>query len=235
MPEAAPPEPPANPYLPQLQERRHTWQRQRLTDYVFVFDEHVSLFSSPARESLRIVVRDGRVVEARSLLYGGSAKLERVPTMDELFDRAEQYASYGPDGIAASFSVEYDDAQGTLSQVSADGRLEIADDEVSFRVRCFSADLDGCRPALLSKAMCRKAGGWVAAVSGDICERNGWSIGLVSQRELCCRTFSTPERDELTSAQCKAAGGQEQSCGIADVHVGSSGRRGAYCCRRLVE
>jgi hypothetical protein len=227
--------PAANPYLSQIEERQRTWQRRRLSDYVFVFDEH-AMFRVAEREHARIVVRDGKVVEARSLLYGGATnKLDKLPTMDELFERAKQLASFGNDGVAATFSAEYDDSEGTLQRVAADGRLEIADDEASFEVGCFSTQPGGCSPALLTQQQCRKAGGWLAAANGNACEREGWSIGLLADDKMCCRASSKPDRDEITDAQCKAVDGDEQSCLISNVYVGASQRRQARCCRRLVE
>jgi hypothetical protein len=225
-------EPVVNPYVPQLQERRRAWQARGLRDYVFVLTDYSNMYSA-ARENLRVVVRDGHVVSARSLSYGGSTPIERVPTMDELFDRAQEYASFGNDGVPARFVAEYDEQNAGLRKVSADGRREIADDESSFFVSCFSTHADGCSVLFLRKPQCRAAGGWLAPTQGEGCERNGWSIGLVSDRELCCRTFSADSSDEITAAQCKAADGREEGCRDVDMYVGSSQLRDASCCRTL--
>ena len=174
-----------NPYLAQIEEHQRWWQRRQLTDYVFVLDQH-EFFSVAARKELRIVVRDGRVIQARSRLYAGQTPLDKLPTMDDLFERAKRDASFGKDGVAASFSIEYDDSEATLRKVAADGRLDIADDETWFEVLCFSTQPNGCMPVRLTQSSCRSKGGWLEPAEGNWCAREGVSIGLVGERQKCC-------------------------------------------------
>jgi hypothetical protein len=202
---------------------------------VFVLDDHRGVTTFDTTRP-RIVVREGRVVSASSLENGGSASPATNPTMDALFDRAEQVAAFGERGVPARFAAEYDEALGYLRTLDADGRYGVADDETFFQINCFATDLErGCRPIWLTKAECLGAGGTIVkSGTGEGCASHGWSIGLLSDREQCCRNYSAGSFDEIAAAQCRAARGHEDECARDELVVGSSQSRLKSCCRRFV-
>jgi hypothetical protein len=224
-----------NPYLEDVHAHRQAWNAGKLTDYVFVLNDHPQVTSFDYI-AVRAVVRQGKVVSASSLVYGGAPDFKYLPTMNALFDRAEQSAAFGEGGVPNRFIATYDSALGYLRSMDADGRATIADDESSFEVACFDTDLNGCKSILLTELKCSAAGGRVAnSGDGQGCgEQGGWSIGLLSDTEMCCRNYSEVSYDELTAEQCQAANGNETTCAANETFVGASQKREAYCCRRFV-
>jgi hypothetical protein len=229
------PAPRPNPCVDTVRAQRARWRERGPRDYVFVLDDHRQVMGADMMR-LRIVVSDGRVVSAKSLQYGGAPPLQHVPTIDTLFDRAEETAVFGGQNVPERFAAEYDPELGYVRSVDADGRDSIADDETFFQVNCFASEPAGCAPLPMTRAQCRNAGGTVLkSGSGDGCKGQGWSIGLISNAELCCRNYNAQGNDDLTAAQCHAAGGTERECAPDQLVVGSSQARSVGCCRKFMK
>jgi hypothetical protein len=220
--------------LAELRARHAAWKARAPNSYVFVLQEEV-MARTVNTLSLRVSVRDGEVVEARSLLWGGSPPLASARSINALFDTAEQMAMLGQRGIPHRFAIEYDARYGYVRDVRVDGRATIADDESGFRVLCFSMRASGCDANLLTREQCLQGGGTLIDAGGEqSCPDNGWSVGLVGDHQVCCRTYSERGHDDLDAAQCKALGGREHGCSADEVTVGYSASRHTGCCRRHI-
>jgi len=182
--------PAGNTYVGPLREQRAKWRDAGIDDYVFVLDLDRQGRSVDTIQ-MRVVVEDGRVVSASSLLYGGSAAHpEQVSTIDGLFDEAEQLAMSGDRGIPFHFEIEHDETYGYPRRVAADGRESVADDEGGFVITCFDTDPEGCAAVLLTAEQCSSAGGSVEQAGFGGCSNGGWSVGLLSPSEMCCRKLA---------------------------------------------
>jgi hypothetical protein len=211
------------------------WRSHRLRDYVFVLDQQ-SMVVDVATLRLRVVVADGHVRSASSLLYGGSPDLAFVPTIDALFQRAERMARGSRRGAPHRFDASYDTRYGFPLHVWSDLSPEIADDESGFDVSCFSPEPDGCSAIPMTPEQCSGAGGRVVDIATALwCGPNSpGSIGLVAEDAVCCRDWQADGTNSISSAQCEAAGGHLAECGNHDVTVGTVTDAGRPCCRRLV-
>lgn len=134
-PEAPKPTKP-NPYLAEVERHRVAFLARGIKDYVFVLHD-VGQVYDPAQENRRIVVKDG-VAQPSNLLPG-------QPTMEQVFDRARELATFGDDHVPFRFKAEYDQNYDFVRSIAMDGREMIADDEVTFSVKCFSVRADGCQ------------------------------------------------------------------------------------------
>lgn len=175
------------------------------------------------------MVKDGVAQPAQSLLWGDTSA-SRPVTLDDVFDTAKHYATFGDGNVATRFEVQYDERYDFVRSFQSDARETIADDEGYLQVQCFSTAPRGCRPILITQEQCRGAGGHLVAIGGD-CEN--FSIGLVGSDQFCCRPYSKPSYDDITAEECRAAGGVERPCGPDTLLVGGSQTRHAGCCRTL--
>ncbi len=218
----------ANPYLEELNAQRKIWDARRPKDYVFVLDM-ASRMIMQQDGYLRIVVRDGKVESARSLLYLGEGSPESRKTIDQVFDDADYIATFGENRVPVQFEATYDPAFGHPIAMSGDARLEVADDESSFEIACFSKDLKGCQPHFLTQGQCR-------LLHGQIVDRHGncdASLGLISAERICCQT-DNQVAPQLTPAQCRALGGHEDECEASETCLAASAQGTTCCCRPWV-
>jgi hypothetical protein len=220
-------------FLDALRAHRQSWQQHGLTDYVFVLDQHAS--SRPRVEfRLRVVVKGGRVASASSLDYSGTPDVTTVPTIDALFDRAEQAAPASYAAGAREPNATFDPRDGHIVALQVLVKAGEQDD-ASFQVPCFDASSTGCQPVMLTQDQCVNAGGTHIATGEDATCGGGWSIGLISAREVCCRTYSEGVVDAMGAARCRAVGGVERPCASNELLVGTNGETHTTCCRRFVE
>lgn len=229
--------PGVNPYLDEVRRHRAAFRAKNLRDYVFVLSQY-RMAMTLNQFAMRIVVKDGKAISARSLRWGGVAPAP-IPTMDDLFADAEIVASLGVNHQPYRFHAEYDARFDHVVVVDAVARNDISDTENRFEVACFSLDSTGCSPVFLSHEQCVSAGGSTIPAGGNVDCDGGWSVGLIGSAnagatEVCCRKYTNQGADQLTEAQCAAVGGVEGPCGVDTLSVGSSEQRGVGCCRTFV-
>ena len=113
-----------------LAENRSRWESSGPVDYRYVYNE---ICFCP-RLAARVEVRDGAVVSAVDPETGeplAGDDLERVPTVEELFERVE--AAFREEPAVAS--VTYDPEFGHPTDAFFDFRLNVADEERGFTAK----------------------------------------------------------------------------------------------------
>ncbi|HET6331885.1 MAG TPA: DUF6174 domain-containing protein [Polyangiales bacterium] len=154
-----------NPYLETLAAQQAKWRSHHLHDYTFVMDRQ-SMVRDVSSTRLRVIVIQGRVQSASSVLHGGSVELSLVPTIDALFERTERAAQLGPRGVPHHFEAN---SVGSIGLVSATDAC------------CRDWQPDGTDG--LTAEQCERAGGRIAA-----CGARDISIGTVHASDMpCCR------------------------------------------------
>lgn len=124
-------------YVSILEIRRHRalWQNQGIKDYQFVL--RMGCFC-PAEYTnpVRITIRNGHIVDAVYTELNEPIPAQRraqLPTLDELFDVAEDYA-YSADSVTLHFDASY----GFLSSLSVDQIKNAIDDELGYSMSEFA-------------------------------------------------------------------------------------------------
>jgi hypothetical protein len=213
-------------FVQEVEAHRKLWRERAVSDYVFALDRHAA--NLPAQEMrLRVVVKGGRVVSAKSLDYHATPAVASIPTLDQLFDRAVE-STERADAV-------YDSFLGYIVALHGQRREHDVHDDVSFDVACFDAASTGCQALRLSTDQCVAAGG-ASLVSGQnqTCE-DGFSIGLIDDDNICCRSLSASVVDEMGDEECTAAGGVQKPCTANELLVGTNHQVRSTCCRRYVE
>lgn len=225
-----------NPYRLEVEAQRAKWETKRPASYAYVL-ELPHQIRSHTNELVRVEVRDGRAVSGHSVLYGGTASPKTTKTMDEVFDEVTQMASFGEGGVPARFEWRLDETYGYPTTVEADGRIEVADDESSLTIPCFSVSPDGCMPNRISQRACASMGGRLMPEAADGCDVSAEAIGLVGKARLCCRPFEPGPRTGLNTKTCHALGGRKEQgpCGVGHVVLGTLASDGGFCCRSLAD
>jgi len=223
-----------NPYIEVVRAQKQSWASHALRDYVFVVQEH-SMVMDLTTANARVVVVDGRVQSASSLLYGGSADLSimSLPTIEALFDDAEGAATLGKRGVPYAFEATYDATYGFPLRIWSNPRDDLADDESGFDIMCFSTEPTGCAPVWLTIEQCTAASGKVVTSATDrgCGPASSGSIGLINATDACCIYWAEGETDGISAVQCAAAGGRTAECGPMEISLGTVRETSHTCCR----
>ena len=127
---------PFGPAHDELEDATRTWVEAGAADYSFVFDR--SCFCALIGP-VRLTVEDGELVDAEALegstAPGTRPPLEQFETIDGLLARLDTTLDQEP----VVFEVEYDPTYGYPTRVQIDISEQIADEEVYYEIRGFTA------------------------------------------------------------------------------------------------
>jgi hypothetical protein len=172
-----------------IRDHRRQWEAHSIDSYVIV--QRKSCFCGASDlVGVRMVIRDGVVEKMEGVSSGlPFAESADAHTLDSIFDQAISSAKDDPD----EFTISYDPTHQFISEFSTDPSSNVADDELGFRVSCFSTDLEGgCPVTTLSAAECAEAKGEPRVIVRE----NVWStcplsdfrspMGRIEEDTVCC-------------------------------------------------
>lgn len=128
-----------------LDDARQRWERQGPADYVY--ETRVNCFCGGlAGRWIEVSVMGGQVVRGRDVDTGQDIEaqwFQLVPTIVDLFDQVEYFIGEDPDELV----VVYDPVDGHPTRITADIRVQTADDEYFIESRNLQAMLTVLRGA----------------------------------------------------------------------------------------
>lgn len=129
-----------------LEDARTLWDRQGPADYIY--QTRVMCFCgglAGAGRWIEVTVMSGQVTRGRYADTGQDVEtqwFQQVPTIEDLFENVEYFLAQDPDQL----EVVYDPDDGHPTRITADIRVQMADDEYFLESRNLQAMLTGLGP-----------------------------------------------------------------------------------------